>query len=200
MRHDQIRATLTLLLVLLALWAALASPAGAALRASPVCATQPRDRTADLVRQAQHWRRAALHYAWCLGWAGHTPRVAQRIVEPASDAERTALESHVAFLHGYCCRALRRIRYPHVTSAFSWRPCVRYYWPASQVEKCLRTIRRESGGNPRAVNPSSGAAGLLQFLPSWWRGKWDAFVGWVNIKMGAALYRSSGWAPWAGGA
>jgi len=34
--------------------------------------------------------------------------------------------------------------------------------------ECL--IRYESGGNPNAVNRSSGAAGLLQFLPSTWAG------------------------------
>jgi hypothetical protein len=33
---------------------------------------------------------------------------------------------------------------------------------------CL--VRYESGGNPNAVNRSSGAAGLLQFLPSTWAG------------------------------
>jgi len=36
----------------------------------------------------------------------------------------------------------------------------------SGFEACV--IRRESGGNPRAVNPSSGAGGLYQFLPSTW--------------------------------
>lgn len=29
-------------------------------------------------------------------------------------------------------------------------------------------IARESGGNPRAVNPVSGAGGLYQFIPSTW--------------------------------
>lgn len=32
---------------------------------------------------------------------------------------------------------------------------------------CL--VRYESGGNPNAINPRSGASGLLQFLPSTWR-------------------------------
>ena len=36
----------------------------------------------------------------------------------------------------------------------------------SAFEQCV--IQRESGGNPRAVNPSSGAGGLFQFLPSTW--------------------------------
>ena len=31
-------------------------------------------------------------------------------------------------------------------------------------------IQRESSGNPRAVNPSSGAGGLYGFLPSTWHG------------------------------
>ena len=34
-----------------------------------------------------------------------------------------------------------------------------------EFAKCVE--RRESGGNPDAVNPSSGAAGLYQFLPAW---------------------------------
>ena len=35
------------------------------------------------------------------------------------------------------------------------------------VQACI--ISRESGGNPRAVNPASGAGGLYQFLPSTWQ-------------------------------
>lgn len=34
------------------------------------------------------------------------------------------------------------------------------------MQRCI--IARESGGNPRAVNPASGAGGLYQFLPSTW--------------------------------
>ena len=36
----------------------------------------------------------------------------------------------------------------------------------SAFESCV--ISRESGGNPQAFNPSSGAGGLFQFLPSTW--------------------------------
>ena len=36
----------------------------------------------------------------------------------------------------------------------------------SAFQACV--IQRESGGNPSAVNPSSGAGGLYQFLPSTW--------------------------------
>jgi hypothetical protein len=39
--------------------------------------------------------------------------------------------------------------------------------PSSALAECL--IRAESRGNPNAVNPRSGAAGLGQFLSSTWR-------------------------------
>lgn len=40
------------------------------------------------------------------------------------------------------------------------------YTGGSSFQQCV--ISRESGGNPSAVNPSSGAGGLYQFLPSTW--------------------------------
>ena len=46
------------------------------------------------------------------------------------------------------------------------RPVVSAPAYSSRVE-CI--IRHESQGNPRAVNPRSGASGLGQFLPSTWR-------------------------------
>ena len=40
------------------------------------------------------------------------------------------------------------------------------YSGSSGMQACI--IARESGGNPGAVNPASGAGGLYQFLPSTW--------------------------------
>jgi hypothetical protein len=40
------------------------------------------------------------------------------------------------------------------------------YHGGGGTESCI--IARESGGNSRAVNPTSGAGGLYQFLPSTW--------------------------------
>ncbi len=42
------------------------------------------------------------------------------------------------------------------------------FFPSSRVEEALRIIDCESNGDPNAVNPYSGAAGLFQFLPSTW--------------------------------
>jgi hypothetical protein len=70
-------------------------------------------------------------------------------------------------------------------------------------ESCV--ISRESGGNPRAVNPTSGAGGLFQFLPSTWAGlgfagdypggAQTAPVG-VQEAAFAKLYAEAGTSPW----
>ena len=71
-------------------------------------------------------------------------------------------------------------------------------------EACV--IRVESGGNPTAVNPSSGAGGLFQFLPSTW-----AALGFAASYPGGAQtapasvqeaafakeYAEAGTSPWA---
>lgn len=70
-------------------------------------------------------------------------------------------------------------------------------------ESCV--ISRESGGNPNAVNPASGAGGLFQFLPSTWAG-----LGYASAYPGGAqtapvsvqedafakLYALAGPSPW----
>lgn len=75
----------------------------------------------------------------------------------------------------------------------------------SAFEACV--INNESGGNPGAVNPSSGAGGLFQFLPSTW-----ASLGYAAAYPGGAqtapvsvqyqaffkLYAEAGTAPWSG--
>jgi hypothetical protein len=65
------------------------------------------------------------------------------------------------------------------------------------IASCV--VGRESGWNPRAVNPRSGSAGLFQLMPFWWRGKFDPFNPYLNARFAYGLYRQSGWSPWAGG-
>ena len=38
-------------------------------------------------------------------------------------------------------------------------------WPYSTWPTLMMVVERESGGSPKALNASSGAAGLLQFMP-----------------------------------
>ena len=49
-----------------------------------------------------------------------------------------------------------------------WRGLVQQHFPANRVDEALRIIQCESGGDPSAYNPYSGASGLFQFLPSTW--------------------------------
>lgn len=73
------------------------------------------------------------------------------------------------------------------------------WWPwARRVMAC------ESGGNPNAVNPTSGAAGLFQHLPSYWPGRAAAagfpgaspFNPEANIAASAYLLRTGGPGHW----
>ncbi|MGA7229202.1 MAG: transglycosylase SLT domain-containing protein [Acidimicrobiia bacterium] len=49
-----------------------------------------------------------------------------------------------------------------------WRGLVQQYFPSSRVDEALAVLQCESGGDPNAYNPYSGASGLFQFLPSTW--------------------------------
>ena len=70
----------------------------------------------------------------------------------------------------------------------------------SAFQACV--IQRESGGNPAAVNPSSGAGGLYGFLPSTWQA-----LGHPGLPENASVaeqnqafqqeFAQSGTAPWA---
>jgi peptidoglycan hydrolase CwlO-like protein len=64
----------------------------------------------------------------------------------------------------------------------------------------LRVAKCESNYNPYAVNPSSGAAGLFQFLPSTWRGSpfasQSVFDPVANAQAAEWLYNRSGPGQW----
>ena len=97
--------------------------------------------------------------------------------------------------------APRRHRHYHAAAAPA--PAASYTG-GSGFQACV--IRAESGGNPRAVNPSSGAGGLYQFLPSTWAGlgyaaayPGGAQTAPVSVQNAAfwKLYGEAGTSPWA---
>lgn len=49
-----------------------------------------------------------------------------------------------------------------------WRALVAQYFPSNRVDEALHIMWCESGGDPDAYNPYSGASGLFQFIPSTW--------------------------------
>jgi LysM repeat protein len=56
---------------------------------------------------------------------------------------------------------------PVSTAPVSTAPAASYSGSSGSYQACV--IQAESGGNPSAVNPSTGAGGLYGFLPSTWQ-------------------------------
>lgn len=71
----------------------------------------------------------------------------------------------------------------------------------SAYEACV--LRRESGGNPRAYNPTSGASGAYQFMSTTWRtvtglpGSAGDYPMAVQRAAFLKLYATAGRSPWA---
>jgi hypothetical protein len=101
-----------------------------------------------------------------------------------------------------------------VPSRIAWRPEVerwrglvdRYFTGQGESEHALAIIRCESVGDPNAVNPSSGTAGLFQHRPQYWAAR-SAAAGWAgasildpeaNIAVAAWLVHKDGWQHWSG--
>jgi hypothetical protein len=80
-----------------------------------------------------------------------------------------------------------------------WRPLVESY--AWNVDVALCLMWYESRGDPNAQNPSSGASGLMQVLPSWADNfgvmPADLFDPVVNLNISFALYVDGGWSHWS---
>jgi soluble lytic murein transglycosylase-like protein len=75
-------------------------------------------------------------------------------------------------------------------------------WDKDDIDKLMYVINRESRGDGGVTNSSSGAAGLLQFMPQWYTGQWslpafDPYNPEENLRMGLRLYKMQGWTPWA---
>lgn len=88
----------------------------------------------------------------------------------------------------------------HSSGVEQWRTLVSSYFPADQVEKALRVMACESGGDPYADNPRSTAAGLYQFLASTWAATPYAassvYDPTSNVAAAAWLWSRQGWTPW----
>lgn len=89
--------------------------------------------------------------------------------------------------------------YPETVTRW-WGEVTRYPWDACTV---LMIINRESTGQPAVSNyEGSGAAGLMQVMPSTWAEAGcggSPFDGVANIACGWRLYTIDGWRPWAVG-
>lgn len=82
-----------------------------------------------------------------------------------------------------------------------WRPLVGVYFDADDVDRVMCLMDAESGGNPNARNVTSGAAGLMQVLPSWAEVFGyevdDLYDPGVNLWIASQLQERHGWFAWS---
>lgn len=83
----------------------------------------------------------------------------------------------------------------------TWRPLVNLYFAPDAVETMMCLMAAESGGNPNATNPRSGAAGLFQVMPSW-AGEFgyevdDLYDPGVNMWIASQLLDIQGFGAWS---
>lgn len=125
-----------------------------------------------------------------------------RLVEYADMVRR-----HPCWLPDHCHQPRAVARAParvYAAGVEQWRPLVETYFAADQVERAMRIMACESGGNPNAKSPISSASGLMQHLGKYWSSR-SASAGWAgasiwdpeaNIAVAAWLQRTGSWSHW----
>lgn len=76
-----------------------------------------------------------------------------------------------------------------------WRGLVASY-PGWDVDRMLRIMDCESGGNPWAKNPRSSATGLFQVMASIWHDGRDLYDPYVNIDVAHYVWTEQGYRAW----
>jgi len=142
--------------------------------------------------RARHWtaRNANILAARQHLWLACAYQASQLRFAPAPPPPPRLVLAAVTVQSGYAA--------PASTYRSSYQAPVTYQG-GSGFQSCV--ISRESGGNPRAVNVSSGAGGLYQFLPSTWQS-----LGFSGLPENASVaeqnaafekaYAESGVTPW----
>lgn len=81
-----------------------------------------------------------------------------------------------------------------------WRELAASYF-GSEVDRALCLMAHESGGNPSAQNPSSGASGLMQVMPFWADeygvSRGALFDPATNLRIAKGIRDSQGWTAWS---
>lgn len=85
--------------------------------------------------------------------------------------------------------------------ASRWEGLAYAYWPEEEIATVLRIIECESNGDPQAVNPRSGASGLMQVMPFWadhfGYEREDLLDPSLNMEMAVLVWQEQGWEAWS---
>ncbi len=98
------------------------------------------------------------------------------VAEELAAAEAQVRAADAAYAQALDAIEKERRRLALLRGAESWRSLVEIYFPEDLVQEALAIIQCESRGNTDAVNPTSGASGLFQFLESTWS--------WASVEAG----------------
>ncbi len=98
------------------------------------------------------------------------------VAEELAAAEARVRAADAAYAEALDAIEKERRRLAMLRGAESWRSLVEIYFPEDLVQEALAIIQCESRGNTDAVNPTSGASGLFQFLESTWS--------WASVEAG----------------
>lgn len=82
-----------------------------------------------------------------------------------------------------------------------WAPLVSVYFSHEAVDRVLCLMDLESAGDPHALNPVSGAAGLMQVMP-FWAGHFgydvdELFEPAINLQVASYILEEQGWNAWS---
>jgi hypothetical protein len=84
-----------------------------------------------------------------------------------------------------------------------WARCPQWWseardvgWPEQQLPTMDRVMWCESNCKPDAHN-RSGASGLMQLLPMWWRGRGDPYEPMFNLARALDVLDAQGWRAWS---
>lgn len=87
------------------------------------------------------------------------------------------------------------------SQAEKWRGLAANYFHTDDLNRVVCLIAHESGGNPNARNPYSGAAGLMQVMP-FWAGEFgfavsDLYDPNINLLLAHKIRGVQGWTAWS---
>jgi hypothetical protein len=132
------------------------------------------------------------------------------VTEPSleSDDRRPLVETTTTTVAAPIPRVLAPAPAPAPRPVEEWRSLVSAYFAPEHVDLALKIISCESGGDPNAQNPSSGAAGLFQHIPRYWDARVagagmpgaSIFDPIANVAASAYLAYSDGWGHWSASA